>query len=184
MKRELNLLPPQRRSLLAKQSMVDGATRVVKNICYGLGTVSAGAVAIIITLQIMAYVAARTSTSTLEAEVATYQELREGISKQNKLYETLYGIDSGRISWIEKVKDLFAILPPGLTVDKVTTRTTPSPTLVFSGQAVNRNTLIVLEARLRGLSWAQSIDAPHTNLIDRLSPTYTFTINLGKGEES
>lgn len=163
--------------------MLDGATRVVRNLCAGLGVVIAGGLTLIIGLQIMAYVAARSSGNTLEQEVTSYQEFRDDIISKNKLYEMLYEINGERLVWSDNLRDLFAVLPPGLTVERITIdAVVGEPALSFSGRAVNRNTLIVLEERLSTLAWAQGVTAPHTNLIDRLNPSYVFKLTVKKGE--
>lgn len=165
--------------MLHRQSLLDNSMYAAKNIAYGLAVLTASVGLLALVLQGLVFTASRGGQSQLDQQVAAYTKLKTEIEGKNKLYATLGEIQGSRVVWSDYLTEFFQTLPPGLVIEKLSGEYSErNPRLTFSGSAVNRNTLIVLQERLQGLEWVGGIDAPHSNLIDRVNPLYIFYVDI------
>ena len=175
---DLNLLPPPRRLALLKQSMVQDAYRLLTSITMGLLLVTLVGIGSIGILQSFISAASSEKSAELEHILRQYTTLKESVAAQNVFLSAMGGLVEHRLVWSEKLYELLATIPGGVHIERISGKGNEKPTISFSGEAATRNALIILEQRLQGLTWADSVDAPNSNLIDRTNAPYEFIIPL------
>lgn len=112
----------------------------------------------------------------LAKATAAYANLRQAVAQKNALLETIATVADINIIWSETISDLLSAIPSGVKITSMQGDQGDAPFIVFSGQSPTRNSLIVLEKRLQALPWIGSVDAPNSNLIDRVNAPYEFRI--------
>ncbi len=176
--RELNLLPPDRRHQLSQQLVLNSLVHFLHSLVLGLGLVTLVGVTLGITFQVLeAYLSTQT-TGALASQVKRYQDVRTQIAKENEMLSFMASTSQGRVLWSAFFPDIFSTLPPGTKVGGMSGNLLPQPHLSFAGESTSRASLVVLQDRLQQLSWAQSVSAPSSNLLQRVNPTYTFDVLL------
>ncbi len=175
---DLNLLPPHRRQALAMRSAIAGAHRFLTSITMGILLLTlAGGVGLGL-LQSIISTSSYEKSAQLERVVSQYDALQASIAAQNALLSSMDQTLKNRFVWSDKVYELFTVTPGGVHIQNIRGDGNEKPSLSFSGQAATRNALIILEQRLKGISWAAAVDAPNSNLIDRTNAPYEFIILL------
>jgi Tfp pilus assembly protein PilN len=176
---ELNLLPPRRRRLLDKQSTISNAGRLIRHLIAGLVVLTTVGALSLVSLQLLVLTASRSASGELLVAVSQYRERREEIAKQNQRLTLMHQLAAEHAVWSDLLPDLFTLMPSGVRLEQLSGRVTRQDTrLSIEGRAVNRNTLIALDERLATLSWVDSIEAPHSNLIQRSNPDFSFVLFL------
>ncbi len=175
---DLNLLPPSRRQALVLQSMVQQAYQFLSSIIMGLALLTLMGGISIGVLQSLISATPPEKSAQLSQVVSQYTALRESVSAQNEFLAAIGETVDKRLAWSEKVYDLLGNIPGGVYIQVIRATAGDTPSLSFSGQAATRNALIILEQRLKGISWAASVDAPNSNLIDRTNAPYEFILSL------
>lgn len=176
--RELNLLPPARRRYLAQQLMLNAAVRFLHSVNLSLGIVTAAGLTAIVILQILVTLLSSATTTILADEVKNYQELRTKIAKQNENLSAMAKLSKDQTVWSEIFADLFSTMPPGTKMSSISGEANVITKISFSGQAFSRSALVVLQDRLQNLPWVKEVQAPNSNLLERVNPTYTFDVIL------
>lgn len=181
---EINLLPPERRKLLRNESIAISLHGFLKSINAGLMLLTVIGVALIVGLMIMSYAAARTTSQELQAMVDEYQNLRDIIAEQNKVFEYVAAVGRDRIVWSTIIRDFVGVVPPGVQIHTLAGRTVfaegavSSAQISFKGQAITRSTLVIYEERLKALESVISLTSPTSNLLERNNPTFEFDIDI------
>jgi hypothetical protein len=176
--RELNLLPPARRSFLAQQVVLNAIVRFLHSLNVGLGIMTGMGLVAIVVLQLLVTFLSGSTTVLLAGEVKHYQDLRSQVAKQNQSLAQMVTLSTNQIVWSNLLPDLLGTMAPGTHVQQIAGTETTATTLVFSGQASSRSALVVLQDRLGHLPWVQSVVAPDSNLLEPVNPNYTFTLTL------
>jgi Tfp pilus assembly protein PilN len=181
--RELNLLPPERRRHLARQLIINSMTKFLRGVLWALVVVSLTGVGTIVFLQIWVAFVSTSATVMLKERVGRYQELRGQIAKQNENLGFMADVSSKRVIWSDLFADFYSVMPPGTRVQSLEGSITPNPRLTFSGQAISRSALVVLEDRLKQLPWVSQVEAPNSNLLQRANPLFMFDVVLKADKE-
>ncbi|MDP3997950.1 MAG: hypothetical protein U1C49_01305 [Candidatus Andersenbacteria bacterium] len=182
--REINLLPPERRALLRRESLMVSVETFFNSLVMAVTLLTMVAIMLIVVLLVMGVAAKGTTKTELEAAVKEYQALREQISKQNLVLEKVSNIGNRRAVWSDFLRKLLPVVPPGVTLSDITATTIIendeifTPSLTVGGQAESRSTLTVLEGRIKALESVASVNSPTTNLLERSNPVFQFNINL------
>lgn len=180
--REINLLPPARRSRLRRESVAVSLTDIGQGINTGLLLMTLIGVAIIFSIWLFSVASTPTTEEELNQVVARAHELRDTVAEKNAVYERLANIGEKRVVWSNVLHDLLAATLPGVTVHQLSGKlgleegAVNSGTLSLSGGAITRGTLIKYEEKLRNLTWAREVTAPSSNLLERTSPTWQFSV--------
>ena len=178
MSAELNLLPPQRIALLRKRLLMTNGYQLVSTLTMGLLLLTiVGGISIVI-LHALKSTSSSESNDELTQKISEYNTLRNGIGQQNALLSTMEGLLKKRRVWSDNTHSLLTAIPGGVTMQLMEGKNSEEPSIVFSGQAVTRNTLIILEQRLKALPWILAVDSPNSNLIDRTNAPYEFVVTL------
>jgi hypothetical protein len=180
MPQELNLLPPSRRTYLVGQLMIGAVHSILRSLIVASILVTVAGVGAIAFLQFMIAASSSNGSVVLAQKIKAYQDLRTGIATQNASLKTLNSLSNDRIVWSKLWPDLFAALPPGTVMFSLSADVLPSPHFSFSGQALARSALVVLQDRLHLISWVDIVNAPDSNLLDRDNPKYQFDVYLKK----
>lgn len=175
--RELNLLPPERRRHLARQLIINSLTKFLRSVLWSLALISVAGITIIVLLQIWIAFSSTSATALLKEQVKRYQELRTQIAKQNENLGFMAQISAERVLWSDLFADVYSTMPPGTHIQTFGGKLTPTG-LAFSGQAISRSALVVLEDRLKQLPWVKQVKAPNSNLLQRSNPTFSFEVLL------
>lgn len=175
--REINLLPTSRRKYLRQQWTYDSLRRFIYNVNIALLIMTGAALASLIGLRSVSFLATTDAESTIPEFLGKYQTIRQSIEKKNALIAQTSKADQERIVWSDYLVELFNILPPGTVVNRLTVNSSQR-SVVLTGSTVNRNSLTLLNGRIEGLSWAKEVKAPLANLLDRDNPTFSFTVVL------
>lgn len=180
--REINLLPPDRRRRLRRESVAVSLADIGQGINTGLLLVTLIGVAIIFSIWLFSVASTPTTKEELNQVVVRAQQLRDTVAEKNAVYERLADIGQTRVVWSNVLHDLLAATLPGVTVHQLSGKlgleegAVNSGTLSFSGGAITRGTLIKYEEQLRSLPWAREVTAPSSNLLERTSPTWQFGV--------
>ncbi len=174
----LNLLPPERKKLLAKRRITARANASLLMLFVGLLLITCMGAGSIVVLRYLYNREQVAVEDDLLRATAAYGELRKEVGQKNALLNTVRGLSGMGIAWSEKITDLFGAIPPGVRVVSIQGNAEKEPFILFSGQSPTRNSLILLEKRLRELPWLASLDAPNSNLIDRVNAPYEFRLLL------
>lgn len=178
MARELNLLPPERRNVLSRQSMIGVIKDIVVNAVIALSVLTAVGISAIVLLQILLLTASRSAEASLTQAVESYQTIRGDVAKKNIAIEKMNELTTQRVIWSSIINELFPLIPTGVTITQIKGQDSPQVEIAFSGTATVRNMLIVLEDRLRELPFVTNVNAPASNLIERTNPTYSFQVTF------
>jgi len=177
MSKQINLLPLARRRRLARQFFERALLRFVKSAWLALGTVTVAAVVAIVLLQVLGSLLFRSVGNELDDAVVTYRVETKSIVEQNKLIKEMDKLQQERLVWSELFDDVLTALPPGTKLKDIN-GSVESKQIVVAGEAVARSSLVVLQEKLANLPWVASVDAPHSNLLERDNPSFTFLIKL------
>lgn len=176
--RELNLLPPTRRRQLARQLSINSVIRLIRSVIIGLMIITVVGLGTGITFHLLGMFLSGETTVELGQQVKRYQELRTQIAKENENLGFMATASADRVLWSALFADLYATMPPGTHVSSMIVESIPRHSISFSGVAVSRGALVVLEDRLKSLTWVESVEAPSANLLQRVNPLYTFRVLL------
>ncbi len=178
---ELNLIPPHRRRLLDKQSTINNLSGLVRALGRSLIVLTIIGVGAILVLQVLVLAASQSSAGELDIEISRFKDRREEIARQNQRLSIMHDVSAKRVVWSDLVPDLLTIMPNGVSLDQIKGRVLhQNATIDLHGRAVNRNTLLALNERLESLSWVSNVMAPHANLLGRLNPEFSFTLQIKK----
>jgi hypothetical protein len=180
---EINLLPPDRRRVLSRQRIMSVANRVMRNVVFGLVVTSVCGVIIAVVLQGLAYTFSRITDVDVDQQVVRYESTRLDVMDRNRAVRNMSMLSRDRFVWSGKLRELFAIVPPGVGIGSMKGDSSENTSLSFEGRALSRNTLVVFEGRLKDLEWAAKVESPHSNLIQRVNPLYSFDIVMSGGAD-
>ena len=175
--RIINLLPPERRTNLRRGMVLHSVTLFLHTLMAGVilltvvGLISLGGIWGII------FTSSGGADFELDKEILSYNERRSEIASRNTVLSALNELGSSRAPWSYIIEELLSASPPGLTITDLYTDTADSM-MVFSGKALTRNTLILLEDRLLLIPWVVTLEAPSANLIDRTNAEYEFRLEV------
>ena len=175
--REINLLPPTRRSKLKKQWLRHAVLQLLHHFQIALGVVTILGFIVGGILQVLLLFTPTSAENALATLVNQYQREKQEIVQKNLILQELATTATSRIVWSDNISELLAAIPPGTSIRAMRSAGS-SPSLTFSGTSVNRNSLIILQTRLEQFSWAQTVTSPLQNLLDRENPEYSFTITV------
>jgi len=178
MSRQLNLLPPARRRRLAQQWLLGGINRIVGHLMIGLSMLTVSGVVAVIVLQAFVFSLSRSEVAGLPEAVADYQQRRDDIARTNLHLRRMYELSREQVVWSALLVDLFPLFPPGITIEKITGRAAVATVLTFNGRSQTRQSLVVLGERLKKLPWVSNIQAPPTNLLQRVDAVYVFDLTV------
>lgn len=181
--RELNLLPDERRQALTRQLVINSVNHFLRSIVASLVIMTTVGVFAVVVLRSWAAASSRETTQMLEEQVEKYQALRGEIAVQNENLKFMSELTSNRVVWAPLFTDVLRALPPGTKIQQLGADVGIESRLSFTGQAVARSALVVIEERLKELAWAQSVRAPHANLLERTNPQFTFDVTLRSSAE-
>src|SRR3989344_422484 len=176
--RELNLLPPSRRRHLARQLVINALARLATSILWAFIIMAMAGVVTGAILQVWVALSSTTTTALLAERVAHYQAFRTAVAKKNQDLNFMAEVSTKRILWSAYLADLHSTMPPGSRIQALSADLSPAPRLTFSGQAVSRSALVVLEDRLKKLPWVKMVEAPNSNLLQRSNPGFSFDVFL------
>lgn len=174
---EINLLPFSRRRILHRLYIEESIGIFFRRLLVMTSFVTAAAV---LSLAVIVFSTRLTSTEvddTLAERVASYQNLRGEIALQNQALQEMKEAIEQKIEWSAFFQDTLEALPPG-TVVREMSGDNAARRVSISGTAAARSSLIVLEDRLRALAWVAKVEAPHSNLLERVNPPFSFTLTL------
>ncbi len=178
--KELNLLPPTRRRFIDQQVTLNIVVKIVNRLIVALLVLTCGGLLSLGGLYTATAVSGRGASSELKLEIERYQAKREEIARQNAALKLLYDLSTAPVVWSEILPELLAVLPAGTTINKMAGDQFSTARLDFQGRATSRSSLIAFTERLNKLPWVASFTAPHSNLIDRINPDYSFSIVINQ----
>jgi len=181
--RELNLLPPTRRRLIDQQATLNIMARLIRHVVTGLIVITALGLLSLAGLYAGIIITGSAANTDLAAEIENYQDRREEIARQNSSLKQLHEISTGRVIWSEIIPELLTVVPAGTVIAQISGDQISQPRLDFKGHATSRTSLIALTERLQSLPWAKSVRSPHSNLIERINPSYSFSVEIVQLEE-
>lgn len=167
----------ERREHLRRGALLVSSIRILKTALIGLVLLSAGALVIGAVLWGLTLTYAGSGTNELEQEILKYIELKTLIAEQNQLLSLVDRLGRARVVWSDYLKVFLTVVPPGTTINSLSMDTT-SGQVVFSGEALTRNALVVFEERLSQLDWVETVTAPRRNLLQKSNPEYSFELKL------
>lgn len=188
--REINLLPPARRKVLRRESLMVSTQDFLTSVTMALVLTTCVGVLLIGVLWALSLAATRTTAGELKEAITEYKSLREDIARQNLFLEEIAALGRKRIVWSDVVREVIAVVPPGVTIEETQAsvefdkKNIKAAKLVIKGRAITRSTLTVFEGRLRALSIVGAVKSPTTNLLERNNPGYQFDIILKLPEEA
>ncbi len=171
--RQLNLLPLDRRLGLRRDVMLSSLIKFLRVIAIGLGGLVLVGVIAGVGLWIVNETMSSSTEADLQVEADNYKRLRLVVARENAVLELVDGLAKDRIKWSLILNELFKIVPPGVVVRSMEVDAEKS-LISFSGSALSRSSLVVLEDRLRVLPWIVEVVAPRENLLNRVSPSYNI----------
>jgi len=173
-KRELNLLPESRQVSLRRQRLIAGMRSLSLTIFLGAlfltgtgGGVWAWA----------EWMTRNIDISVLDSDVENYKRLQASVESYNGRLGEINLLDRERIVWSRVTRDLLEVVPAGITINRVSVNEEIG-VIVLGGVAVNRIALIAWEEALKNLSWAEEVEAPNRNLLERTNSLYEFSIKI------
>lgn len=183
--KEINLLPPDRRRNLEREAFLRALQRMGRNVLLALLLVTVLGVGSLVAVKSIAAAEERAQDFNVREQVEEFRNLRDAIAVDNERLKLMLTQTEGRVLWSARLQELLDTLPPGVHVARLQGNDHPPlRQLVFSGTAVTRNALIVLERRLQELAWVERVEAPVSNLINRTDAEYVFTVRIKvPGEE-
>lgn len=177
MSKEINLLPLPRRRQLARRFFEHALRRFTSSLWLGLAVMTAAAVVVVVALTVTTGILFPSVGGKLEEAVVDYRVETRATSDRNALIAEMQKQDEARLFWTTYLVDLFQVLPAGTNLTSMSAKR-ESRQWVIEGVTAARSTLIVLENKLKTLTWAKSVAAPASNLLERLAPEFRFTIGL------
>lgn len=175
--RVLNLLPPERRAALQRQRLLAAAGKVLRSVAAGVTLLVVSAAGLTVGLWGLAAAASLGTEGALREELAAYGVLRETVDRHNRLLQEATELGNDRMAFSYIIHNLLTVLPEGVRIDALQV-SDEGLTLVFSGTAPQRATVVLLETKLRSLPWAAEVFAPAGNLIARDNPSYEFRLTI------
>lgn len=176
MPREINLLPPSRRQFLNRRARIIAVQRFVVSVLFGLVLLTASGLVTIGGFRYLAASASQSVSAELDEKVSEFRRIRDSVSSDNAFIEATYDVQKNRIVWSAFLMEVFKALPPGVSISELSG--TAEGRFTFRGRADSRNLIVVLEKSIADLPMVTSVDAPHTNLIQRTDSEYTFNVTL------
>lgn len=177
MSKEINLLPLPRRRQLARRFFEHTLLRLGISVLLGLLVVTLVGVATLVGFTIASSVLFPAVRADLEQAIIDYRAETRAISERNALIADMQKQHEAHLTWSQYVPDVLKALSAGTEISELAGDYSAKK-LTLSGRAVARSSLIVLEDKLTALLWAQAVEAPVTNLLERLSPEFTFLVQL------
>lgn len=177
MSKEINLLPLRRRRQLIRRFFELQLRRFVVSLLLTTLLVTVAGVAAVVGLQVATGIAFPAAQAALDKAVIDYRAQTREILERNALISEMQRYHEEQLVWSMFVPDVLKTLPGGVVVNKLS-GTRESRELQLSGQAPARSAVIVLEDKLKTLPWVETVEAPHSNLLERVSPEFTFKIRL------
>ncbi len=155
-------------------------TRIVSTVMYGLVMMTVIGLGLMSLMWWMGWSDA-TDSDKLIGEIREYREARGKIEDENKLLAAINTLGEERILWSEVLMNLMNNLPVGITLYDVQSITDGGRQILeIRGTAVTRTMLVVFEERLRQLEWAEDVEAPRSNLLERNNAKFRFRIAVKK----
>lgn len=174
----LNLLPPERRKILATRKIMVRVNTFLMTIIWSLTFITCIGVGSIVILRYLESKESDAAEDNLAKATAAYTQLRQDIGQKNALLDGIADVSAMKLSWSTHIADLVRIIPAGIRITSIQGMQDDTSFILFSGQAPTRNALILLEKQLHALSWVASLNAPNANLIDRVNAPYEFRLTL------
>lgn len=178
---EINLLPPSRRRLIRAQFIEDGLVRFWRRVAVSLGLLSVVGISAWGTFMGLARLSDNTAEAALQKKVAEHQAVRDSIAETNKALSEMAQVLEERIIWSELIPDVLQALPPGTRLIQVRGEKKVHE-MALIGQALSRGSILALEERLRGLAWVAAIESPPENLLDRVNPSFSFSVHIKEAD--
>lgn len=177
MSKEINLLPLRRRRQLRRQYFVGKLRRFSYSVLLAVLGLTVAGVGAGMGLRVAARVAYPSAQEVLDEAIIEYRSETRSILERNALLAEMVKVQTDRITWSTRLPDVLQSLPGGVVVSEVA-GTGSNRELRIKGQAPARSAVIVLEDKLKALSWVKGVEAPHSNLLERVAPEFIFRIKL------
>ncbi|MEK7556770.1 MAG: hypothetical protein AAB538_02220 [Patescibacteria group bacterium] len=177
MSKEINLLPLPRRRQLARRFFENSLLRLSTSVFLGLLLMTVVGGAALIVLTVSSAVLFPEVGKDLEQAVLDYRAETRRVGESNTLIKEMQAQHETRVVWAGYLPDVLRALPAGTQLQELS-GDWQSKRLTIAGQAVARSALIVLEDKLRTLPWAKGVEAPVSNLLERVSPQFRFIVQL------
>lgn len=177
MSKEINLLPLPRRRQLARRFFEHTLRRFCTSLLWGLLLLSAVGVTVFTGLQLATSWLYPSAETALEQAVIDYRSETRLIQEQNTLIAAMQSHHDERLEWSTLLPDIFAVFPAGTEITHLS-GDREGHRLTLQGRASARSALAVLENKFKTLPWVKSVEAPRTNLLERVAPEFTFTLGL------
>lgn len=177
MSKEINLVPLRRRRQLIRRFYELELRRFVMSLLLATLLVTVSGVVAVVGLQVMAGVIGGAAREELDTAVIDYRAETRLILEQNAEIVEMQRHHEQRLEWSGWLPDVFASLPGGVVISQLS-GAREGRELQVVGHAPARSAVIVLEDKLKTLPWVKTIEAPHSNLLERLSPEFIFKIRL------
>lgn len=180
--REMNLLPLERRKLLARQFVMDSVSKFLQSVVVSLSILAVVGIALIIGLESLGRIRSVPENVQLTQKIEEYQSLRTDVVRLNRLLTEMEEIHDDKIFWAETVRSVTEALPLGMQISSII-GVVDSRTFTMQGTAPSRNSLVAAEERLSELPWVSGVQSPPSNLLNRINPNFSFVLQLEGGEE-
>lgn len=174
-RRRLNLLPPQRRQHLRQSVVLASIGLFVRTLLYGSILLTGVGLFALAGLWLSSVTSSSATELALGERLSKYSALRKEIAQHNLMLKKLEEIGQERVVWSNALAQLLDAIPAGMIISDLTVDR-EDLSLIFTGMALDRNQLVVLEDRLRLLPWVVEVVAPRANLTERTNPTYEFRL--------
>ena len=178
MSSDLNLLPPERKQVLAQSRLLLNANRFVLSVLMGLVLISVVGGVSVLVLHGLLTIAVDSAADDLARTKQEYDTVLQSVNQENIVLTKMTELQQAHVQWIPTVAELVSTIPAGVTVTTMQGQTDPEKTISFSGIASTRNALIIAGQRISLLPWVGSVTAPDSNLIDRVNAPYEFRITI------
>lgn len=142
-----------------------------------LGSFTVGTVLLIAGIWLLVFYADNSKDEELQQKITAYVKLKKEINNKNELLKTVHELGEQRVVWSNHLLELMEIIPPGTTISSLDVSTNTG-LLKFSGKAPNRNTLVIMEDKLKKLSWVQEVFASQDNYLRKDNPDYEFKLRI------
>lgn len=182
--KDINLLPPSRRSLLHRESLLIAAQSFLNSLLLGLALLTCVGIMLAAALWIMSFNAARTTESQFIVVRDEYKKMKDSVTQQNQFFSRIEQSGSKRIVWSDALQAVLKAVPAGVAIETASAvavmknNVPQSATLILKGRAVTRSTLTVMESKLRSLPNVAQVQSPTTNLLDRNNPSFEFNLSI------
>lgn len=178
---EINLLPPSRRRLIRAQYIEDGLVRFWRRVAVALGMLGVVAISAWGMFVVLRRLSDQTAQEALQKKVAEHQAVRDTVAETNKTLSEMSQVLSERVIWSDLMPGVLQALPPGARLTQVR-GDQKGHTIELLGQALSRGSILAFEERLRAFPWVEAVKSPPENLIDRVNPIFSFSIQVKKAD--